>query len=311
MAKQSGLRYAGQPGRSSAIGNEIRGDGVLPIERDETILVPPPAPGAAMGVRGETGPTGRLQPVRLQVERLDTEPGPSPSRLQDTVPRRPEKRETGIAPVDPRSFIKPPSYPEVRQFVAGDGRASAPAELHGRDHSLGKETTDSDAAEPHAQHHGRDAAAKPVEFKRPDRPAGVDNEEPPFFARTAAGLENGGKAAEIRSILFQEVQEWVAASPERAWSEDVDPDWAAGAATTTPTPRRGAIGTITRDGSPGSEHARVGPLEQNFELSIGAVNVIIEEAIQPALPVPVRQKSDRMAAQVAGPRSTRLSRNYI
>lgn len=140
-------------------------------------------------------------------------------------------------------------------------------------------------------------------------------DRPRFFAKTAEIIEKGEAApADISTILFQEVRQWVASGPSKT-----EPPAATPEALETLTVRD----NLRKETEPGtvvirerieqersSEPAALA--EQNFDLSIGTISVIIEDPEK--APEPVRAiQNERSQNNSSGTKRefSRLSRNYL
>ncbi len=128
-----------------------------------------------------------------------------------------------------------------------------------------------------------------------------------FFARTAAILGHEETVTpELQAIVLREVQEWVAAAPLEPPPAQAAPRTRA---TEVKVARPHAPGVVTiRESAPPPEQAQ--PIEQNFDLSIGTINVTIEESEKPRLPEPRTRQADQTARDDES-RFSRLSRSYL
>lgn len=132
-----------------------------------------------------------------------------------------------------------------------------------------------------------------------------------FFARTAELLTGEGAApADSQTILLREVQEWIAATaiePPVAHAAPAMPESTrVTRASRPPAPEA----TVIRERRHADEPARQQPLEQRFELSIGSIDVTIEEPERPRAPEPRPARAEK-SAPAEERRHPRLSRGYL
>lgn len=132
-----------------------------------------------------------------------------------------------------------------------------------------------------------------------------------YFIKTAEIIERGdAEPAEIRHVLLREVQEWAAGSTAEAAGsdtvkEEAEPQIAQQVVLPLPE-RTDLIGENIRNERVETE----GLGEQVFELSIGTINVLIEDE-KPTQPEPAPRATTKNAAQPASREFSRLSRRYL
>jgi hypothetical protein len=159
--------------------------------------------------------------------------------------------------------------------------------------------------------HSEPQPSSALESTTPARSAGSAAAPKEFFTRTVELLTGEGTAAaDSQAILLREVQEWVAASPIEPPVAPAAPAMRDMARAGPVSPSRAAEATVIRENRPAEESARQQPLEQRFELSIGTIDVIIEEAEKPRATEPRPARAEKVAPAEER-RFSRLSRGYL
>lgn len=142
------------------------------------------------------------------------------------------------------------------------------------------------------------------------------------FTRTAEII--GGREtepADARTIVLKEVQEWIAAGPTEPEKSThrMDETPASVPKMEKPVQRHDSKPGVVRIGdSHRSESMHREPMnesssirEQVFDLSIGTINVVIEDDQRPLQPAPQPRRESRHERQETGRQPSRLSRSYI
>jgi hypothetical protein len=315
IAEQSGLRLspaaAGRPRPAAA---ESSGERVSPIEVEETAIIEPvqTAPKRKTETDSIVSMTNRDAPARRKpVERpaadLRQDPGkapPTPVAGAVDPTTRPEVARSRSTPTSPPADDEPADPatfgPTPDEFIL---TVSAVAER----------TTD--AVEDTAARSVPDTA-EPA-FGRVEPLIAARKESAPrsagrkqYFARSAEMIARGdAEPEEAHEILLRDVQEWAADSPAESDAaipvvKTTEPD-------DSDRPERRRFETEVSsdqpaDGQPGS----AGLAEQTLELSIGTINVVIDEE-KPRTPEPAPRRDSRNASGKAESGLPRLSRHYL
>jgi len=302
IAKQSGFRFAAPAVGSPRASEKPAAAVPSPIELEETILVPPRV----------------------------AEPSGISSELK--APSEPKKV---VRPLPQSRAAENPSLTNAGKELAN--KSDAPGELVSRprpqqnqpDSLAGKAVGESRGLEPsvpqdsHFTEPGQ--RSDPIQATEP-KTRTIETEQSEtgakqrFFTRTAEVIERGGAdSAEIQNILLLEVQEWAAAAPvnELERGENLETK----AATKLAQPWSGrepsAIKKRAIHERPSARHAEETEQarieEQTFNLAIGTISVVIEDAAPP-LPQPEarpRGPERQNARQESSRPLSRLNRNYL
>lgn len=315
LAKQSGLRVSGR--KTGARPSPAAADGPVPapLHRDETVMAPPPIETSRTENRAARGkPAQKADVPKKKSERpsvnapipvsskhgpetvRDNEPGEpgTPAKIETISPEVPLLHDTRNIP-DPISAAGKP--------VSGDDGAS-PEIIAVEQQKFVEQDTASAIPTDHPE---------TTETSQSVTPQTV--EQPRFFVKTAEIIERGETdTADIGSILFQEVREWVAGGPAETGTPAPAPPAMERVTVSEVTREQPEPGTIViRDGDVHESAEERAPIEeQNFNLSIGTISVIIEDPEKPADPVRVVQNEQPQNAPAGAKREfSRLSRNYL
>lgn len=317
LSKHSVLRHSGESAhaRALSVGNPVVG--MTPLELDETVLVPPSM-------------HGNVQQAALTKERVDRpkitpEQEPIDNGVQNQKQNLPAQEQLSVQIPEPNgkkvvfNEIKPSYSPNKNSennspvmVESNAQQSSASARLSVVGQAILKTPGQSEEASGQTLHREPKQPAGLEAVMQSDLPSAHEPEKKEYFARTAAIIEKNKKGpSDIQAILFQEVQEWAAASPVIAGMVQADveePTTFEIAAVSQP--KDPGVVTIRESDQPGRvEHIR--PMEQNFELSIGTISVIIEESEKPRQPEPPAQQNNKAVVQENGFRFSRLNRSYL
>lgn len=301
IAKQSGLRLTGQPDLPRPISKSEASSGSAPLHFEETVMVPSPLAGenalsASRTSRPDTaaakkGPAER----RTKKERPGTAPvsgsahvaGDTGEPAGSLTPASMEKNpDTALLPDNPH--------------LAGDrsetaGPLPAPRVI--------EETV-------FVEERNSSTTLSAESTKNTDR---SETQAKKYFSKTAEIIERGDtEAAEVQKILFQEVQQWVRDSPafdtaEKGPGERPETILITEAARTGPREVTGF-----RESAPAENAERPRVTEQTFDLSIGTISVVIEEAEKSPRPEPAPPAAgSRHVTQETKREHSRLSRHYL
>lgn len=313
LAKQSGLRVSGSAPGARLSPAAAEAPPPEPLHREETVLLPP----TTRATKGENAAPRQPAP---------TPDAPKPrianSPVTDGFPEfgkttREVRDEKPIEPGTPEKIetisVEPPR-PDNRRENADP--LKVPGNTDSRAHDAAPQTVTIE----HQKFVERDDAStvSPAFSEAPGpsqtiTPPPVEQRE--FFVKTAEIIERGEAGpADIGSIIFKEVREWVASGPQAADDQPPGPP-AVEMITLTDKPREVAEpGTIViRNTSIRETPAGPAALEeQNFSLSIGTISVIIEDQENAPEPVRVIQNERPQSASTGTKREfSRFSRNYL
>jgi hypothetical protein len=314
IARQSGLRYS-QPGfeaRALTAGSRIAD--ALPPDVEQTVMVGPALPeikdAVALESKGaqkkqtgleqeHTEDAGKSHEVRIREDIAMQAP------IQREMQTRLAGRRTAAAAIEnsDNATRLAPQNPLIEDRVSGAPRVVEQIAL--------KEPDSSEDGREQTRHADSAERAGVLEAKPSETTSGPVTETKEYFARTAGILNNKETVTpELQAVVLQEVQEWVAASPAgpqiaQADSQMRDAVHVAKAAQS----RAPAVVTI-RASEQLDKPDQTRPIEQKFDLSIGAINVTIEESEKPRPPERPTQQPNK-AARDNESRFSRLSRSYL
>ena len=162
----------------------------------------------------------------------------------------------------------------------------------------------------------RPVAAEPFEpdVSKPAESSSSPEKQPKeYFSKTAEIIEKGETStAEIQNIIFQEVQEWAAATPDDSEMPLGNDPGHPEIVITKHFEQSKSPGVIyIRENSSRENERLAEPLEQSFDLSIGTISVVIEEAETSAHLAAPPQTNNRPPSTDAKREFSRLSRSYI
>jgi hypothetical protein len=297
LAKQSGLPFAEPHVEARApVSGDGSGDPLAP-DIEQTFMVSPelPAPERA-------GPAGERAEDRA---RASQDPAgherPDPAAGRRTIPAAINKGdEMGRSP--PRGLTPVVDDPGASRVI---GHSAAPRNVDAATFE------DAGPAEPAGRRARGLAHREQFETQASRNAAAPDSESKEYFARTAQILDNKESVApELQTIVFREVQEWVAASPAESPAALEDP-WPRDAGRMAkPVQARAPEFATTHEREAVPVPGQPRPLEQSVDLSIGTINVTIEEPETPRAPDP-RTRPTNPAAPGDESRSSRLRRSYL
>lgn len=316
IAKQTGLRFS-QPAakKRQPTMSETAGKDPLPIEVDETKMVAPSQPDQSMRTGRErpraqttaasrirTDASEQLSSAERQVVRKEPHLNDPTGKLQE---KRKEIIETDSITLGPSETLKPTGV------QPGSGlRVEANLVEAAASHDT---ITPADETAVERTLKRREPASSEVRVvgDTSDQEITRDATGKGYFIKTAEIIERGdADPAEIRHVLLREVQEWAAGSTAEAAGSDTvkkeaEPQIAKQVVRPLPE-RTDLIGENIRNERAETE----GLAEQVFELSIGTINVVIEDE-KPKQPEPAPRATTQNAAKPASREFSRLSRRYL
>jgi len=317
ITKQSGLRFSGQKAQPSLFSvGEPTADNLSPIEAEEAIMIPPAIP-----VKRSMG--------RRETRRSETPDAPKKRAAapeQGENPNQPSVTETPV--IIGEDSDKEPVLKERRLVTPPVGKVRHPSpvktgndllsekpssELSVADQTGFKETKNREQSMPSTAEPVAVESLEPKEFKPAESLSSPEKQKKEYFSKTAEIIKKGETGTtEIQNILFHEVREWVAAAPANREMPAADAPGQPEVIITKQVAQSRSPGVITVREKPHRENAETSePMEQSFDLSIGTISVIIEEAEKLAQPVPPPQTNNRQQAQETKREFSRLSRNYL
>jgi hypothetical protein len=327
IAKQSGLRLTGQQDLPRPISKSGAPSGLAPLHFEETVMVPSPLPGEnampAAGTAPRDAAAVRKGPAR---ERRTKKEQPGTASMSDSANASRAAGETAGSP-PPASMEKNPDTPRFpdNPHAAGDrSETGGPPMKDGNKPATPlpgprviEETVFVEAAGSGAAKERNSSTAPKWRAGPTKNPGGSEVEGKKYFSKTAEIIEKGDtEAAEAQKILFQEVQQWVADSPaafdmaEKGTGETVETILTTEAARRGPREVNAVRESEQRENTERAERPQVA--EQTFDLSIGTISVVIEEAEKSPRPeaAPPAAGSQHVTRETEREYS-RLSRHYL
>lgn len=310
IAKQSGLRFP-QPqpeARASPGGARIK----PPVpDFEQTVMVAPDfvQSNGAVALEPVRPPIGRSMPA---TERAAAAAGNSDDRVRENVTRAPIAPETRDPPAGMQTISAARENSGATRLMqpaapTGDDAAGAPRVI---EQTTFRDSDPSRNQRAQTQHFDTPPRVQP-DTPSPEDAVGLAPTSQEFFAKTAEILGNERAVTpELQTIVLREVQEWVAAAP-------ADPQLAHAEPPVRDEPRAAkarqarAPGVVTiRENERAEKPVRAQPIEQNFDLSIGAINITIEEPEKPRVPEPQTRQPGKTVRDDES-RFSRLSRSYL
>jgi hypothetical protein len=317
IATQSGLRFSSKGAVSPRRAREPHaGPPPEPLDREETVIVPPP-------VESKSSEAGALK-------RGTTSERPAP----ENIALKPDRKKA-MAKSDPEQVLAPSAPETTASPVGGETVLITPeTEISRKKQALSSdESPVSTASESAPVELVQSVLVEPSsiteqqEKQSPDPSRAVSTEpeapekqpEKHYFTRTAEIIgERVAEPAEVQTILLREIQEWaVAGTASEAADKSVES--VAFSSETIKTkefvritePEAGVvrIGEKRLPASVPQEASRID--EQSFDLSIGTISVVIEGDERPPQPAPAPRADNRQNGHDTGRRPSRLGRNYL
>ena len=316
LAKHSGLRYSEPDGGARAEREKPAAHLPAPPGIEETVLVPPTE--AAESPLDSPRQKRQRQTAEQQTLKAVARQKQSPAIGEDVPTREHEKSALQRPSEAVRKGSSGPSELEKMPQAAREEKALAASKPAGEMRVV-ERTVFATASPP-----GTGAQAdpeKPEELKTNTVKAEPFEkaEKKRHFTKTAEAIELGNPdPVEIQRILLHEVQEWAAAAPTEAAVQDLKaakaPENVVKHQIVLAVPELGVV--TVRDEKPmeRAENAEGSGLEeQSFNLSIGTISVVIEDAAKPVQqPEPRRQNEGNQSTRRESARQfSRLSRNYL
>lgn len=154
--------------------------------------------------------------------------------------------------------------------------------------------------------------SKKIVFKSSDAPIEINSSDLPkerkeYFKQTSEILEKGAaNPQEIQQILLREVQEWVSDAPTFDETEIIETNEVSAKVSPLFEPEK----SVVREVSANRQDARQDLEEQNFNLSIGTISIVIEDAEKPSAPQNVPPKTVNESPKTER-QFSRLRRHYL
>jgi hypothetical protein len=321
IASQSGLQFSSKGEVPPRGARELRaGTPPEPLDREETVMVPPP-------VESKSSEVGALKRGKTSERPASENIAPKPDRKKAMAESDPEQvlapsaPETTASPVGEETVLVTPEPENSRKMQALSSDESLLWTASG---SVPAELVQSVVVEPSAiteQHEKQSQDPSRAVSTEPEAPEKQPAKH--YFTRTAEII--GGRVAEpveVQTILLREIQEWAAGTASEAaegTAADRSVESVAFGSDTIETkeflrmtePEAGVvrIGEKRLPASVPQEASRIE--EQSFDLSIGTISVVIEGDERPPQPAPARRADNLPNGQNTGRRPSRLGRNYL
>lgn len=293
LAKQSGLRFAEQSGKT----RQVKTLPPAPLHEENTILIAPDSPAE------------KTQKPSLQnaLTPLPETPKTSPKPKSKGAETKPVETFTAEKPKPLESFVSSQNieiaseihienYSEIKPVEQKEKKS---AELPGVEQIVFKETGFTESL--------KTPEANPEVSETKLVEAQTNQKE--YFKKTGELLEtDDADRQEIQQILLQEVHEWVSDTPVFAESENVEVKEPS--IKILPPIERETV--LVREPFAHQQDEKQGLEEQNFNLSIGTISIVIEEAEKPSPPenIPPKTSGESKTAETKR-QFSRLSRNYL
>jgi hypothetical protein len=309
IAKQSGLRFptGTVKERRSSIA-EPANKHLSPIEFDETILIDPSHPDQSAKRKRQTPrskitnePQTKAQAPKRngKVDQLNVVP--NPVALSDNTEKKLEINETKFITTAPpanvsSTHVQTTSSTDDAKDFAG---TSVLERMTGKEVESPTEVTERGFVE-----------AKELN-KSSEKNIAHDVTKNDYFIKTAEFIERGDvEPAEIRQILFREIQQWAADSPVEAEASETAVEKTEAQITKQIVRPHFEQTESIREQVVNERAETNGLAEQTFELSIGTINVVIEDE-KPKQPEPAPRATNQNTSQPAQREYSRLSRHYL
>jgi hypothetical protein len=316
IAKQSGLRFLEPRVEPRALTDFSRSRDPIAPDVEQTVMVGPsfPEPKGTQGMQPAPGPE------RVDGARDDREDRAWKYATQAPAPREahqhsPEKRAVpaAIENAGDATRLLPQEVPRVVREVGAPRFAGHPTSPRIVEQTTFKESGPSESAGERPRHADIVEPAERTEpgTKTSGNTGGLVTETKEYFARTAEILSNEEAITpELQTIVLREVQEWVGASPSVPAQAQSDPQVRDAVRVAKVAQARAPEVGTTRERERLDEPDQLQPIEQRFDLSIGTINVTIEEAERPRTPDPQTRQPAKAASDDES-RFSRLSRSYL
>lgn len=318
IAQHSGLRF------SEPVGGAHDGEGKhashlpAPLGIEETVLVPPTGADERVWGSPEGKPEGQTQTAEQRMPKVRARQKHVPAISEDVPARGTEKSDLGHAREEVRMDSPAPGKLEKSTPATREEKAPAESKPAGEIRIV-EQTVFEDAGMPEAHAQADPAQAEEPKAKTVEAEPFEKADTKRYFTKTAEVIERSDLgAAEIQNIMFHEVQEWAAAAPTGTDIQDIN------AAETSENvvkqkivrvvPEPGIVTIRSERRVERAESAENSGLEeQSFNLSIGTISVVIEDAEKPVRQAdPKRQdQGNQNPRQGSARQFSRLSRNYL
>lgn len=306
IARQSGLRFVeSRPSRAGTAthGARPRSPQASPIDMEEVVEVPSTLDtNHAMSSKTEDPPTRISEDARLAAK----------------------KRTDGLAMSDrPQPRVV---SPEIHDPIHGGVPVGG---LSGNTSSKGEsQTIDPTPTRHPGEEDSVGEQSETIHELRPNEFAtavsSAEQQAKNYFRRTAEILNGGAvERTDVPTILVQDIQEWIAAEPmvsgKSEGGEDGKHASSLGLQREVVPPWEPEPGVVRIAGTDGPEYrTRERTIktipdiqEQVLDLSIGTINVVIEDDGKPPQPAPARRSDSGQDKRESKRSPSRLSRNYL
>lgn len=311
LAKQSGLHSPGQSGKTRSVKSRTE----EPLEQENTILVAPDFLSEQASVKtAEIPSTDSPKPVEKNpppvaksaettVESVETvfvesppaeKNGTEKTFSDETIIETVVQSRTENLPEISLSESPTVAPPSIEEIVFKDAATPADTDFSGA--STFEATTGN---------------APPTSDISETKQSSPPQSAPQYFKKTGEMLEKGEpNRLEIQQILLREVQEWAADTPDFVETEtEIVEAQEPRAELPSPLTEEKFVFRETDAEPPGKAQ---GLEEQNFNLSIGAISIVIEEAEKMPPPENATPNTpDKSETTETKRQFSRLSRNYL
>lgn len=318
IAKHSGLRF------SEPVGGAHDGEGKhashlpAPLGIEETVLVQPTGADERVWDSPERKLEGQTQTAEQRMPKVRARQKQVPAIREDVPARWAEQSDLEHAREEVR--MDSPTPGKLEKITPATREEKAPAESKpAGEIRIVEQTVFADAGMPEAHAQADPAQAEEPKAKTVEAEPFEKADKKRYFTKTAEVIERGGLgAAEIQNILFHEVQEWTAASPAGTDIRDINVEETSENVVkqkiVRAVPESGVVAIRGERRVERAESAENSGLEeQSFNLSIGTISVVIEDAEKPVQQAERRRQDqgNQNTRQGSARQFSRLSRNYL
>jgi hypothetical protein len=315
IAKQCDLRYSGREAELRPLPSVKPADGFFPLEREETVMVPPPLPGIkteeAIASDGEHKP--HITPALQSAQKVGL--GEKPPAHEEVSAQAPAKHNVKVVLKEQPTVFAPfenggNDLPELKKNKSEQDSVSGRFSVF--DQTISKESERSNGTRERDRPPDSREAAGREEVKPSHSAPASDSGNKEYFSRTAGIIDKKEPGtANIQTAVFHDVREWVAASPVDAATEQTHSENLTAVLLSDGAQPRVPEGVNVRESAQNQCPEHAGLRERSFDLSIGAISVVIEELPKPRQSEPPVRQNSAAAVKAYEPRFLRLTRSYL
>ncbi len=322
IARQTGLQIPGR-GPATQKAGELRSgvssessSPIAPIDKEETVVVPPSVESrgdAQKSIRKQETSLVKIKPRTQNSEETsearakEARPIANQAVIQPAPEAARDESDSVSTAEEEQGEAKKAKQESTERVSASDIQAAPPQTIETIKKKAFKGHLNSTEKKQNGQRESQEGSAH-----EPEGP--TKGSEQDYFTHTAEII--GGQEAEpeeVQTILLHEIQEWVAGIevPAESASEEIE--------THSVLQQEEPVPGVIRIGQKRSsesvvEEPRIQPPgieEQNFDLSIGTINVVIEGEDKAPVPAPAPPSPLGQSKEDTGNRFSRLKRSFL